>query len=248
MAPYHRFYVGIPRTPGVCALPAAVRAELLCVIDLLALLPTYIALLAPEMHALIDVQVLRLLRVFRVFKLTAYVVEYQSLGRELVASQRKILIFPVCRADDCSGDGDRDVCGLRPGQRVHQHSYFGVLGHYHHDHSRLWRYHPQNGLGAPNCIDDDAIGLGHAGGAHGHCHSRHECRPVPRAHGDTHLSPMPERRPLDLCSLSHTLRFALVCLLDRKPCQRRILMWHPSWCLIAEAGEEPQMVDSLNRS
>jgi hypothetical protein len=141
------------------------------VIDLLALLPTYIALLAPEMHALIDVRVLRLLRVFRVFKLTAYVVEYQSLGRELVASQRKILIFPVCRADDCSGDGDRDVCGRRPGQRVHQHSYFGVLGHYHHDHSRLWRYHPQNGLGAPDCIDDDAIGLGNAGGAHGHCHS-----------------------------------------------------------------------------
>ena len=46
------------------------------VVDLLALLPTYVALLVPEVQALIDVWVLRLLRVFRVFKLTAYVVEY----------------------------------------------------------------------------------------------------------------------------------------------------------------------------
>ena len=63
------------------------------IIDLLALLPTYIALLAPEMHALIDVRALRLLRVFRVFKLTAYIAEYQSLGRALAASRRKILVF-----------------------------------------------------------------------------------------------------------------------------------------------------------
>ena len=63
------------------------------VIDLLALLPTYLALLVPEVHALIDVRALRLLRVFRVFKLTAYVTEYQSLGRALGASRRKILVF-----------------------------------------------------------------------------------------------------------------------------------------------------------
>ena len=63
------------------------------VIDLLALLPTYLALLVPEVHALIDVRVLRLLCVFRVFKLTAYMSEYQSLGRALQASRRKIMVF-----------------------------------------------------------------------------------------------------------------------------------------------------------
>jgi voltage-gated potassium channel len=63
------------------------------VIDLLALLPTYIALLVPEVHALIDVRALRLLRVFRIFKLTAYVAEFQSLGHALTASRRKILVF-----------------------------------------------------------------------------------------------------------------------------------------------------------
>lgn len=63
------------------------------VIDLLAVLPTYLAFLVPGIHALIDVRVLRLLRVFRVLKLTEYVAEYGALGRALVASRRKIFVF-----------------------------------------------------------------------------------------------------------------------------------------------------------
>ena len=38
------------------------------IIDLLAILPTYLALFVPELHALIDVRVLRLLRVFRMLQ------------------------------------------------------------------------------------------------------------------------------------------------------------------------------------
>jgi voltage-gated potassium channel len=63
------------------------------IIDLVAILPTYLAFFFPELHALIDVRALRLLRVFRVLKLGAYVSEYQSLGRALAASGRKILVF-----------------------------------------------------------------------------------------------------------------------------------------------------------
>ena len=63
------------------------------VVDLLAILPTYIALVFPEAQVLIDVRLLRLLRVFRVLKLTAYLREYQALGAALVASRRKILVF-----------------------------------------------------------------------------------------------------------------------------------------------------------
>ena len=63
------------------------------IIDLLAVLPTYLALFVPKLHLLIDVRVLRLLSVFWIFKLTEYLVEYQSLGRTLVASRRKILVF-----------------------------------------------------------------------------------------------------------------------------------------------------------
>jgi voltage-gated potassium channel len=63
------------------------------IVDLLSVLPTYVALMFPEAQALIDVRILRLLRIFRILKLAAYVFEYQALGRALVASRRKILVF-----------------------------------------------------------------------------------------------------------------------------------------------------------
>ena len=62
-------------------------------IDLLAVAPTYLAILFPGLHSLIDVRVLRLLRVFRVLKLAAYLAEYRALGNALHASRRKILVF-----------------------------------------------------------------------------------------------------------------------------------------------------------
>ena len=65
------------------------------VIDLLAVLPTYLALAFPGLHALIDVRILRLLRAFRVLKLGAYVAEYRALGTALAASRRKIIVFLV---------------------------------------------------------------------------------------------------------------------------------------------------------
>jgi voltage-gated potassium channel len=63
------------------------------IIDLVAVLPTYLAVLVPGLHALIDVRVLRLLRIFRVMKLAAYVAEYRALGEALRDSRRKIFIF-----------------------------------------------------------------------------------------------------------------------------------------------------------
>ncbi len=63
------------------------------IIDLLAVVPTYLAVLVPGLHALIDVRVLRLLRIFRILKLGAYVAEYSALGSALAASRRKILVF-----------------------------------------------------------------------------------------------------------------------------------------------------------
>lgn len=63
------------------------------VIDLLAVLPTYLAVFVPGAQALIDVRILRLLRLFRILKLGAYVVEYGALARALAASRRKIFVF-----------------------------------------------------------------------------------------------------------------------------------------------------------
>lgn len=63
------------------------------IIDLLSVLPTYFALLVPEAAVFLDIRILRLLRIFRVLKLTHYVAEYTMLARALRASGRKILVF-----------------------------------------------------------------------------------------------------------------------------------------------------------
>ena len=63
------------------------------VVDLLALLPTFLAVLVPGLHALVDVRLLRLLRVYRILKLTEYAAEFGAMGQAIAASRRKILVF-----------------------------------------------------------------------------------------------------------------------------------------------------------
>jgi voltage-gated potassium channel len=62
-------------------------------VDLLAVVPTYLSLLLPGTQSLIVIRALRLLRVFRVFKLAQYVGESQHLLEALRASRRKITVF-----------------------------------------------------------------------------------------------------------------------------------------------------------
>jgi len=73
--------------------PLGYAFSFLGVVDLLAILPTYVSLLVPGSQYLIVVRVLRVLRVFRVFKLVNYIGEASVLIRALRASQRKITIF-----------------------------------------------------------------------------------------------------------------------------------------------------------
>lgn len=63
------------------------------VVDLLAVIPTYLDLLIPGTHFLFVIRVLRLLRVFRVLKLVPYVGEANTLLLALKATRRKITIF-----------------------------------------------------------------------------------------------------------------------------------------------------------
>jgi voltage-gated potassium channel len=65
------------------------------VVDLLAILPTYLSLAFPGAQSLLVIRALRLLRVFRVFKLGHFVGEAQTLRRALRASSRKIAVFLV---------------------------------------------------------------------------------------------------------------------------------------------------------
>ncbi len=63
------------------------------VVDLLAILPTFLSLLVPGTQYLFTVRVLRLLRVFRVLKLTEYLAEAGIITTALKASRRKISVF-----------------------------------------------------------------------------------------------------------------------------------------------------------
>lgn len=63
------------------------------VVDLLAVLPTYVSIFIPGSHYLLAIRVLRLLRIFRVFKLTAYLTEAAVITTALRASRRKISVF-----------------------------------------------------------------------------------------------------------------------------------------------------------
>jgi voltage-gated potassium channel len=63
------------------------------IVDLMSVLPTYLAVFFPEAALLIDVRILRLMRVFRIFKLTAYLTEYRLLADALAASGRKVMVF-----------------------------------------------------------------------------------------------------------------------------------------------------------
>ncbi|MCF8066979.1 MAG: ion transporter [Desulfobacterales bacterium] len=63
------------------------------IIDLLAIIPTYLSIILPGSQFLIVIRVLRILRVFRVFKLVQYLGEANLLLKALRASRRKIMVF-----------------------------------------------------------------------------------------------------------------------------------------------------------
>lgn len=63
------------------------------VVDLVSILPTYLAVFVPGAQTLLTIRGLRLLRVFRILKLGEYVSEASSLVRALRQSRRKITVF-----------------------------------------------------------------------------------------------------------------------------------------------------------
>lgn len=63
------------------------------VIDLLAVIPTYISLFVGGTQFLLVVRAIRLLRIFRILKLVRYMKGAQLIGAGLMASKEKILVF-----------------------------------------------------------------------------------------------------------------------------------------------------------
>lgn len=63
------------------------------IVDLLSVLPSYVALGIPGSHYLSVVRVLRLIRIFRIFKLNSYIQESRVLLEALKAARPKIVVF-----------------------------------------------------------------------------------------------------------------------------------------------------------
>lgn len=73
--------------------PKAYALSFFGIIDLLAILPTYVSLLLPGTQILLVIRFLRVLRIFRVLKFTQYLKEIDQLNEAIIASRRKILVF-----------------------------------------------------------------------------------------------------------------------------------------------------------
>lgn len=63
------------------------------IVDLLALLPTYLSLILPQTAPLLIIRLLRILRIFRVFRLLYLLQEANQLAGALQRSSRKVFIF-----------------------------------------------------------------------------------------------------------------------------------------------------------
>ncbi len=73
--------------------PVRYAKSFLGLIDFVSILPSFVALFVPEAYVLLDVRILRLLRIFRILKLSGYVDEYQWLMLAVADSRRKIGVF-----------------------------------------------------------------------------------------------------------------------------------------------------------
>lgn len=73
--------------------PARYAASFFGVVDFIAILPTFLVYFLPGSQSLLVIRAIRLLRVFRILKLTHFVGEARQLGAAMRASLRKIVVF-----------------------------------------------------------------------------------------------------------------------------------------------------------
>ena len=76
-----------------CKRPVAYARSFFGIVDLFAIVPTYISVFLPSSHVLIVIRILRVLRIFRVLKLVKYIGESELLIDALRSSRRKITVF-----------------------------------------------------------------------------------------------------------------------------------------------------------
>ena len=74
-------------------LPSSYVFSFFGIIDLLAIIPTYLSVIFPGATVFSVIRVLRVLRIFRVLKLVQFMGEAEQLRKAMVASKNKIFVF-----------------------------------------------------------------------------------------------------------------------------------------------------------
>jgi voltage-gated potassium channel len=75
--------------------PLSYATSFFGIVDLLAVIPTYLSLLVPGGQVLLVIRILRVLRIFRILKLAQYIGASQLLLQSLKASRDKIIVFLI---------------------------------------------------------------------------------------------------------------------------------------------------------
>lgn len=73
--------------------PGAYAKSFFGIVDLVAILPTYLAIFIPGAHELLVIRALRMLRIFRVLKLGHFLHEGHALWESMLAARAKIVVF-----------------------------------------------------------------------------------------------------------------------------------------------------------
>ena len=130
------------------------------IVDLLAILPTYIALYLPEAAPLVVVRLLRVVRVFRVLKLMALFAELNEILGVLKHSAFNFCVFD--HGDDCcSGLRLHYLCRRRPPKRLRQYTHEYLLGRGNDYYRRLRRLGTANTRRSIYCRFWHARGIQH---------------------------------------------------------------------------------------
>ena len=165
------------------------------IVDLLAVLPTYLVFFVPEVNALINVRLLRLLRVFRLLKLGEYVSEVAFLGEALRSSRRKIAVFLSFVLITVAVLGTLMYVVEGPENGFTSIPVATLWGITTMTHRRLRRYHAEDRFGPLHRLVHDAVGVGHPGRPHWYRHGRDDRPPHSAARGHARVPRLPDRRP-----------------------------------------------------
>ena len=65
------------------------------IVDLLSILPSYLEVFFPGAHSLMIIRSLRLIRVFRIFKLDAFVAQGNTIVNAIIESKKKLIVFAL---------------------------------------------------------------------------------------------------------------------------------------------------------